>query len=84
MYNTLSLEVPSNSYIAVGNDVRGSEQCVVIQPAHEISSFIEENHAYKLGTRDQQHTQRPGPGGASQELMSFWGILFLSQLPTLF
>ncbi|KKY25543.1 putative protein rai1 [Phaeomoniella chlamydospora] len=38
--------------------------------------FIEENHAYKLGSWEEQRAQRPFPGAASQDLMSYWGYKF--------
>lgn len=38
--------------------------------------YLEENHSKKLSSRDDQNTQRPGPGGASQDLMSYWGYKF--------
>ena len=40
--------------------------------------FLEENHSKKLSSREDQATQRPGPGGASQDLMSYWGYKFES------
>ena len=45
--------------------------------------FLEENHSKKLASRDDQNTQAPGPGGASQDLMSYWGYKFetLSLIP---
>ncbi|KAI4127831.1 MAG: hypothetical protein LQ338_003011 [Usnochroma carphineum] len=45
--------------------------------------FIEENHAYKLQSRQAQHSQVSNPGAASQNLMSYWGYKFetLSLLP---
>ncbi|MCJ1353086.1 MAG: decapping endonuclease targeting mRNA [Icmadophila ericetorum] len=48
----------------------------------QISSFIEENHAYKLQQRKEQHMQ-PSFGGYSQDLMSYWGYKFetISLLP---
>ena len=47
------------------------------------SIFIEENHKKKLDSRDEQQSQREGPGVPSQDLMSYWGYKFetLSLLP---
>ncbi|KAL8802191.1 MAG: hypothetical protein Q9182_003981 [Xanthomendoza sp. 2 TL-2023] len=36
-------------------------------------SFMEENHAHKLASRNAQHQQTPNLGAASQDLMSYWG-----------
>ncbi|KAL8848678.1 MAG: hypothetical protein Q9221_006287 [Calogaya cf. arnoldii] len=41
-----------------------------------VDSFIEENHAHKLQSRDAQHHQVSRPGSASQDLMSYWGYKF--------
>ena len=51
--------------------------------ADKILSFIEENHAYKLESRRQQHNQPSQPGGPSQDMMSYWGYKFetLSLIP---
>ncbi|KAI9766821.1 MAG: decapping endonuclease targeting mRNA [Geoglossum simile] len=45
--------------------------------------FIEENHDFKLAEWAAQRSQRPRPGGHSQELMCFWGYKFetLSLIP---
>ncbi|KAI9785000.1 MAG: decapping endonuclease targeting mRNA [Geoglossum umbratile] len=45
--------------------------------------FIEENHDFKQAEWDAQRSQKPRPGGQSQELMCFWGYKFetLSLLP---
>jgi hypothetical protein len=42
-------------------------------------SFIEENHATKLSSREQQNQQPMHPGAPSQDLMSYWGEIFLLQ-----
>ncbi|KAI4178555.1 MAG: hypothetical protein L6R41_008334 [Letrouitia leprolyta] len=49
-----------------------------------LESFIEENHAYKLESRQAQRNQSIPPGNASQDLMSYWGYKFetLSLLPS--
>lgn len=37
------------------------------------SSFIEENHDYKLARQAQQSRQVSPQGGPSQDMMSYWG-----------
>jgi RAT1-interacting protein len=37
------------------------------------SSFIEENHEYKLKSQARQSQQVPQRGRPSQDMMSFWG-----------
>ena len=44
-----------------------------------LDSFIEENHAHKLESRDAQHSQVSRPGTASQDLMSYWGMSTLAE-----
>ncbi|KAL9002845.1 MAG: hypothetical protein Q9188_004246 [Gyalolechia gomerana] len=46
-------------------------------------SFIEENHAHKLESRQTQHNQLVQQGTVSQDLMSYWGYKFetISLLP---
>ena len=39
----------------------------------DLSSFIEENHEYKIESRKVQHMQQSRPGAPSQDLMSYWG-----------
>ena len=36
-------------------------------------SFIEENHSFKLSSKEQQNQQEMPPGTPSQNLMSYWG-----------
>jgi len=38
--------------------------------------FIEENHNAKVADQEQQRRQRPRPGAASQDMMSYWGYKF--------
>ncbi|MCJ1276914.1 decapping endonuclease targeting mRNA [Puttea exsequens] len=47
------------------------------------SIFIEENHEYKLRSKERQHSRPGRPGAPSQDLMSFWGYKFeaLSLMP---
>ena len=43
-----------------------------------VSSYVEENHDFKLESKKAQNMQQTRPGAPSQDLMSYWG-----RLPTL-
>ena len=72
--------LPTRTYLAdVCALMKGSMLVVPALQEHvgiidQISSFIEENHAYKLQQRKEQHMQ-PSFGGYSQDLMSYWGMV---------
>lgn len=38
------------------------------------SSFIEEDHGFKLETCKSQHSEPPKLGAPSQDLMTYWGL----------